>query len=237
MGDKKVAIFGNSVSAVPIKEDTSIVPFPDLLHRRLLPLGWQVVTRAIHGGTIAQIEAAVREVVEQEAPRAVILQVGLVDCVLRPLTERERAKLSDLRPLLLRDAMISFFHRFRDGVIRLRGTIQYTPLPEYLDSFRRILDFCYQRCCRIGVLPIFPVTESIIRRSRSLPSEIDRYNKGMQACDPRPYYFSVEEFLGRRPIEDVVLGPNSVHFNQIGHGLIAERLFDWMEPMMGDGKC
>lgn len=233
----KVAVFGNSVSTVPVKEDETIIPYPALLQARLSQMPWEVLPRVVDGGTIFAIEAVARRTFETEVPRVVILQAGIVDCALRPLSPKERDWLSNLRPSLLRAGVIRFIHHFRAEIIRMRGVIQLTPLPEYLEGFKQMLEIFGQHNCRIGVLPIFPVTRSIARRSPLLPLEIERYNQGMQMCDPRPHYFLAEDFFGDRSIEEVLVSPESVHFNQLGHQLIADRLFTWMSPLLEEVRC
>jgi lysophospholipase L1-like esterase len=232
-----VAVLGNSVSTVPVKEDKNVVPYPDLLQAQLSPLGWDVLFHAVDGGTIIQIEAVARQVIETESPQVVILQAGIVDCAFRPLSPKERAWLSNLRPSFLRATVIRFIHHFRAEIIRMRGIIQFTPLLEYLGSFKRILEACYQYNCSVGVLPVFPVSQSIAQRNRLLPQEIEKYNQGMQACDPRPHYFQAPDFFDHRSIDDLMVSPESVHFNQLGHQLIAERLLVWMSPMLGNARC
>jgi len=232
-----VAVFGNSVSTVPVKEDPTVVPYPDLLRAWLLPLSWDVVSHVVDGGTIVQIEAIARRVIATDAPQVVILQAGIVDCALRPLSPQERAWLSTLRPSFLRAVAIRFLHHFRDEIIRMRGVIQFTPLPEYLGSFARILEACHQYHCRVGVLPIFPVSQSIARRNLLLPQEIETYNRGMQTCAPRPHYFHVTDFFDPRNIDDLMVNPESVHFNQVGHQLLAERLFTWINPRLENIQC
>jgi lysophospholipase L1-like esterase len=233
----KVAVFGNSVSTVPVKEDKTVIPYPTLLQARLSQMPWEVLPRVVDGGTIFAIEAVARQTVETEVPRVVILQAGIVDCALRPLSPKERDWLSNLRPSLLRAALIRFIHHFRGEIIRMRGVIQLTPFSEYLDGFTRILEICARHNCRVGVLPIFPVTRSIARRSPLLPFEIERYNRGMQMCDSRPHYFLAGDFFGDRSIEEVLVSSESVHFNQLGHQLIADRLFTWMSPLLEEARC
>jgi len=229
---QKIAVFGNSVSAVPVKEDPSVMPYSHLLQSRLMPLGWEVLPCVVDGGTITQITSVAQRVIESELPHVVILQAGIVDCALRPLSPTERAWLSELSPSFLRAAVIRLIHQFRDEIIRMRGVIQFTPLPQYIEEFKRIVQVCTQHHCRVGVLPIFPVARSIERRSSLLSSEIVRYNESMRMCDTRPHFFQSDDFFGRRPIEDVLVGPESVHFNQLGHELIADRLFTWMRPLL-----
>jgi lysophospholipase L1-like esterase len=231
LGQFKLAVFGNSVSAVPVKEDKTVVPYPDLLQQRLTPSGGEVLPCILDGGTVLDLERIAGDIIPTSRPRAVILQTGIVDCALRPLSPRERQWLSELRPSLLRALVIRFIHQFRTEIIRIRGPIQFMPLPEYLASFKRLIDTCSRFDCQMGILPIFPVTERIERRSPSLTQEIEKYNRGMQGCDARPHYFQVSDFFGHRRIDEFMVTPDSVHFNQLGHQLIAERLFQWLPPI------
>ena len=233
----KVAVFGNSVSEVPLKEDKTVVPYPELLQKKLLPLGWEVISGTIGGGTILQIEEVARQVFKTEIPRIVIIQAGIVDCLPRPLSPKERAWLSNLRPSLLRAAVIRLIHHFRAEIIGVRGVIQFTPLSEYLNCLKRLLEICYQYDCLVGILPVFPVTQSITSRNPLLSQEIEKYNQGMRMSDARPYNFDIADFFGHRLIESVMISPESVHFNQQGHDLIAGRLFAWMSPTLENVRC
>lgn len=211
-------------------------PYPELLALRH-PGG--VLSRCVDGGTILDLERMARRTLREDDPRAVVLQMGIVDCAPRPLTDEERDRLSRLRPEIFRRAVIRLLHVQRRQVIRWRGLIQRTPLALYAESFRRILEACYERDRQVAVLPIFPATTAILARNPRLALEIDTYNAAMRATDGRPAFFDAATLFRGLSADAVAVRPESVHLNQLGHERLAEALASWIAPLAarGEGKA
>ena len=168
-----------------------------------------------------------RQIAPELRPAAVVIQLGIVDCAPRPLRPSERDFLERIRPRLLRTAIVRFLHEYRATVIRYRGLIQRTDIVSFKEHFRRLLEDCLAVTNRVGILPIFPATESILARNPRLAAEIDKYNEAMRS-DPRAVMFDASEVFDGAPIEALSVAPESVHLNQRGHELMASQVERWL---------
>src|SRR2546422_2423866 len=93
----RLLLVGNSVSQSPMQ---GVAAYPELLEARLNDQ-WRVVKIIRGGQTVDQFEPEIVTALEETAPRALILQVGINECGPRPLKRQERERLGRVRPAWL----------------------------------------------------------------------------------------------------------------------------------------
>jgi lysophospholipase L1-like esterase len=222
----RLAVFGNSVS-LPPREDPAVRPYATLLGERLAP-DWQVLLRAVDGGRVQDVAREAKRCLETERPDACVIQVGIVDCAPRPLSERERTWLGRVPVAALQRKLIRLLHVHRARVIAARRLIQWTPLPEFRAAFQDLADACCAAGQPLAVLEILPGTRAVVARNPKLAAQIDAYNAAMRAAAPVARFLDAEEQLGGAPVDELAVGPESVHLNQQGHQRIARALEGWL---------
>jgi lysophospholipase L1-like esterase len=129
---------------------------------------------------------------------------------------------------VLQRRIIRFLHDHRAGLIRRRRLIQLTPLAVFRETAARIIEASQVDGRAVAVLPILPAPIQVRRRNPLLAREIEAYNAALRSVCGPARFFEVEELIGARGIDDIAAGPESVHLNQEGHILLADRLAEWL---------
>lgn len=220
----RILIVGNSVSNPPSDGAPS---YPRLLADRLGNTA-AVETIIGSGETIEQMEQRAIRALTGGVDR-LILQVGINECAPRPLTVAERARLSELRPAWLRRQIIQVIHRFRPHIIRARRLNQFTPLPAFMASLRRIAAAARSANASVLILPITTVTAIAERRTPFTNRESARYNAALtELASPTVYVASQREIFGTDDATGLVASPETVHLSPASHHLITTFILRWV---------
>jgi hypothetical protein len=206
-----------------------VVAYPELLETRLDDQ-WQVVKIIRGGQTVDQFESEIVTALEEKAPRALILQVGVNECGPRPLKRQERERLGRVRPAWLRSFLIRGIHEFRPQIIRARGPNPFTSISAFADSVQGIIAKAVSLRCAVLILPITQVSPMAEIRQPFFNREIDRYNDILRSIKGNGVsYLEQHEVLGKAGPEDFCITPESVHLNGWAHEKLAAYLADWLE--------
>jgi hypothetical protein len=220
----KILIVGNSVSNPPFAGAPS---YPALLAEALGPTA-TIDTIIRSGETIEHMEAGIVRALAS-GPDWLVLQVGINECAPRPLSVAERARLSALRPAWLQRQIIRVIHRWRPSIIRARALHQFTPLPDFVASVRRVLAVARSARVKVLVLPITTVTTVAERRTPFTNREVGRYNAALlQEASSDVRVATQLEVFGTDDASALVAGPETVHLSPAAHaqlaGFVAEAL-------------
>lgn len=220
-----VLIVGNSVSMPPAAD---VPGYPERL-AALTAGRWSMETLIKSGETIEQME---RDVVAALAkrPNRVVIQVGINECAPRPLSVAERERLGRLQPPRLRSLIIRGLHRFRPQIIRARTLHQFTPLPRFVESVRRVLTAAASAGCTALVLPITTVTAVAELRTPFTNREVERYNAGLASlAGSAARVVTQRELFGNSTADELCVTPDSVHLGAAAHERIATFLAEWLD--------
>jgi len=206
-----------------------VAAYPELLEKRLGDQ-WRVIQIIRGGETVDEFEPEVLTTLEETAPRAVILQVGINECGPRPLNRKERERLGRVWPRWLRSLLISVIHRFRPQIIRARRPNQFTPLAVFGETVQRIIAKAVSLHCAVLILPITRVSATAEIRQPFFNREIERYNDILRAFNGNGVlYLEQKELLGNNTPEGFCVSPESVHLNGRAHERIAAFVTDWLD--------
>lgn len=221
----RLLLVGNSVSQSPMQ---GVAAYPELLEARLRH--WEIFKIIRGGQTVDQFEEDILTALDEIVPRAVILQVGVNECGPRPLKRRERERLGRVRPAWLRSFLIRAIHEFRPQIIRARGPNQFTSLPVFTESVRRIIKKAVSLHCPVLILPITHVSRIAEVRQPFFNREIDRYNEILRSMkDSAVVYVEEPELFMNKKAEDLCVSPESVHLNAWAHERLTEFVADWVD--------
>jgi lysophospholipase L1-like esterase len=221
----RVLIVGNSVSQAPAPD---VPAFPERLATRAGER-WRFEHIVNSGATIEQMEADVTAALGR-SPDRLILQIGINECAPRPLNWEERERLGRLRPLALRNLAIRIIHLLRPTIIRVRPLQQFTPLPRFVASTRRVVSAAAAKGIPVLILPITRVTAAAEVRTPYTNREIRRYNDGLATLDaPLVRIVTEPELFGAATADELCVTPDSVHLGAAAHARIAEFIAAWLE--------
>lgn len=150
---RRLLIVGNSVS-LPSREGVSA--YPELLEAQL-GRQWAIHTIIRGGQTIDEFVSEVVAGLNEIAPQALVLQIGINECAPRPLRRRERDRLGRLRPRWVQSIIIRCIHQFRPQIIRFRGLNQLIQLAVFAECVKGIVATCASLHCPVIILPIMSV--------------------------------------------------------------------------------
>ena len=220
-----VLIVGNSVSMPPAPE---VPGYPERL-AAMTAGRWSVETLIKSGETIEQMESDVMAALARR-PDRVVIQVGINECAPRPLSVAERERLGTLHPTWLRSLIIRGLHRFRPQIIRARTLHQFTPLPRFVESVRRILAAAVSAGCTALVLPITTITAVAESRTPFTNREVARYNAGLTGlAGSAAQVVTQRELFGDSSADELCVTPDSVHLGAAAHERIAAYLAAWLD--------
>src|SRR6266487_865052 len=230
---RRLLLVGNSMSQSPMQ---GVEAYPELLETRL-DAQWRVVKIIKGGQTVDQFESEIVTALDEIVPRAVILQVGVNECGPRPLKRRERERLGKVRPAWLRSLLIRAIHEFRPQIIRARGPNQFTSLPVFTESVRRIVKKAVSLHCPVLILPIMHVSRIAEVRQPFFNREIDRYNEILRSMKDRAVVYVEEpELFMNKKAEDLCVSPESVHLNAWAHERLTEFVADWVDALFANRR-
>lgn len=219
-------IVGNSVSLPPA---AGIDAYPERVALRLGD-SWRTDTILRSGATVEEMEADVLAALVAQ-PDYLVLQVGINECAPRPLGVGERAWLGRLRPLRLRQLLIRVIHHLRPHIIRLRPLQQFTPLPRFVSSVRRIVMQAAAGGTRVLVLPITRVTAEAERRTPFTNREVARYNDALAPlASTLVHVASNEAIFGEAGPDTLCHTPETVHLSAAAHDAISDYILRWLGP-------
>jgi len=220
-----VLVVGNSVSQPPAP---GVPAFPERLAARA-DGRWRLDTIVTSGATIEQMEADVLAALAR-LPQRLVLQVGINECAPRPLNWPERERLGRVRPAALRMLIVRFIHLLRPAIIRTRRLQQFTPLPRFVASVRRVVSAAASSGIPVLVLPITEVTPVAEVRTPFTNREIRRYNEGLaQLAAPSVRVSTQREVFGEADAAQLCVTPESVHLGADAHERLAEFIAAWLD--------
>lgn len=226
-----LVIVGNSVSLPPAP---GVEAYPERVAMRLGE-GWRTDTILRSGATVEEMEAEILAALVAH-PDHLVLQVGINECAPRPLGVGERARLGRLRPVRLRHMVIRAIHHLRPHIIRLRPLNQFTPLPRFVASVRRIVAQAAAGGTRVLVMPITHVTAEAERRTPYTNREIARYNAALAPLGgDLVHVASNEAVFGDASPDTLCHAPETVHLSAAAHEAMTEYILRWIGPDAASG--
>jgi len=155
--------------------------------------------------------------------KTTVIQVGLSDCAPRPLAVQWRDKLSRLRPLSLRRAIIRFLHRYRPQIQRHIGYHQRTPYKRFRADFDWMLKVTSMLSEKVVVILMPGVRDSLDEHSPGIRYEMDRYNECIVELASR-WDIDIIDFVDELKLDPERNLTDDGHFGLGGQVMISKEL-------------
>lgn len=174
----------------------------------LLRSGWSVINFCNHIEDICQLK-----------PNLVIIQIGIIDCAKRILSEKEKFLLSFIPH---GKKITKFLHKNNAQVIRIREKLSVTtrvvPEKEFEKRLTCLLTFLNKFNIRYFLIDI-PILPSNCPYNILINKDIVQYNNIMKRFGSKTMIYKSDN------LEKIFQsGPGIVHFSKFGHRLIADRI-------------
>ncbi len=211
---KKIYLISNSQgTSNGVNEEES---YPSLLQKALPDYEWHFLI--ISGGSVKEFNSYLENIVLVK-PDFAIFQIGIIDCVRRILSEKEKKMLKAL-PL---GWMISkTLHDHRKTTIRWRHRFKMNCRKVNPKIFSQELLNMVQKLTGHGIKCLFLEIPKFDSRYEQkfyplINDDVDRYNEIIRRFNSSPL-FSLKDDLYS------IWQQGTVHFNQEGHRRVAERI-------------
>lgn len=159
-----------------------------------------------------------------------IVQLGVVDCAPRPLSEGMRNFVSGL-PKLLRVPLIHLIHRHRSAIQNFGPTRRFTSPETYRRIYREWLTGAAPRHARIYCINTAPTIAAIERHSRGFMASIELYNQILaevvhEVGAPNVHLIDAHRLLLQQGVERCVNQQDGHHITHEGHRLYSQAILE-----------
>ena len=217
-------VVGNSVSLAPAD---GVPGYPERVAKRATD--WRQVVVIDSGATVEELAPRALDAIRAVSPEAVIVQVGINDCAPRPWSPRQRRWLGRLKPLALRQRIISAIHRWRPQIIRLRPLAQNAPLEKFDAAVGRLVAAARACGATVLLLPIPPIHEVAEARTPFANREIARDATALRRhAGEGVSYVDTETLFHSGDPSTYCITPASVHWNATAHDRAAQYIVTWL---------
>ncbi len=234
-------VYGDSLSLprAEIELDYSQT-YPELFKRRLAAThgqGVDLYNRSKGGISIQGLHADfVRDCEYFGTPggQVVVIQIGIVDCAPRILSNWQRAFLAKVPSATFRQVVVRQLHRHRARLVRLgRETRRVTPPSRFRAAHQAMVSRAARESANVFVMNIAPTTDALEIRSPGIRSSIELYNRIIADCvhsiaqpnvsliDVHAAILAADGGVGRCVDET-----DGHHLTVIGHRLYAELVWE-----------
>jgi lysophospholipase L1-like esterase len=192
-----------------------------------------IFERGMRRRTIEYVIDEWNEQVELRKPDVVIIHVGIVDCAPRVFLRREGSFVANIKFSWLRNRILKFTHDHRRAIVQFRRKV-YVPLPR----FERLVQTVVQKAQETNVkslvfINIIRPPDSVEERSPGFQNNVIAYNQVLQEQAKHSFVTLID--LNRMVEEGggpQKLTVDGIHLNEHGHLLLAEKLEQFLLPMV-----
>ncbi len=229
----RVVILADSL-CLPRDETQGDIPYeatyPALLDSQLrAALGRDapaIIEKGERGQTIEGVCEDWNEHVTLKKPDMVVVHVGRVDCLPRVFLPRQRAVVKAIRPLWVRERILSFARRNRRRIILARPNRVYTPLERWRRGVRRIVELGRQANLRsLTFITIISPPDRIERGSPGFRRNVELYNRVLREASAAPGVHLVDvDAIIRQLGGSGELTVDGTHLTRPGNRVLAHEL-------------
>lgn len=229
----KIVIMADSL-AMPREGETNVpyeATYPYLLDQSLrrrfgcdAPL---VIERGMRRRTIEYVLDEWYELVDLRRAEVVVVHVGVVDCAPRVFLRRERQFVENLRPAILREAILRNVHRHRRTIVNVRKKV-YVPADRFNVLVGQVIERAKQSKLRslVFVNIITPPAE-MDERSPGFVQNVRVYNEilAAHAKGDGVHLIDLDRMIKEAGGVDQ-LTVDGIHINEAGHAMLAKEIED-----------
>jgi acyl-CoA thioesterase-1 len=236
----KVLILADSL-ALP-REGSDDIPYeatyPYLIEASLrqnprvqLPI---ILERGMRRRTIEYVLDEWFELVELRRPDLVIIHVGIVDCAPRIFLRRERQFVENIRWTWLRKRILSFVHKHRARLIRMRPRV-YVPLERFQPLVDEVIAKARELQTKLVFINILEPPDAVETRSPGFQQNVQRYNQLLESRvdDETVRLIDLNGMIAQKG-GAAKMTVDGIHLNREAHAMLArelERLIDVSLPL------
>ena len=193
-----------------------------------------VIERGMRRRTIEYVLDEWYELVDLRRPEVVVIHVGIVDCAPRVFLRRERQFVENLRPAVLREAILSNVHRHRRAIVNMRKKV-YVPADRFNALVGQVVARAKESKLRsLVIVNIITPPAEMDERSPGFIRNVGVYNEILKAHANATgvHLIDIDRMIKEAGgVEQLTV--DGIHLNETGHKMLANEIEKHVLSLVG----